>query len=379
MLRKLFTIFFGGALVASLSMCKSSGENTDYFDCVELADTLTHHAEYLTIADLGDGDVRVDIVDPWNNDSYLAHYALVHRDSVLPEGLTSDVRVIRTPIDRAAVYSSVHTGGLEELGALDVLVAVADGQYFGKNDTVATLLHQGKVTDIGPSQGPSAERLAASRSQIVLRSPMQGITSPTLPSGIVPIECADYLETSPIGRAEWILLLGELTGRRAEAQAIFTDVIDTYSDLVFKASSAKSKRPKVLTETEQSGVWYLPAGKSFMARMLADAGAEYPWADTDGVGSLALSIEKVAEKAIDADVWLVRSYGFTPTAKSLVAANPRYASFKPVKEGAIYGCDTSIRPIFNDVAFHPERVLADYVAIFHPDVMPNYELRYFSR
>ena len=208
---------------------------------------------------------------------------------------------------------------------------------------------------------------------------MQGLNSGTLPENMVAVECADYLEPTPIGRAEWILLLGELTGRRDEARQILTDVIDNYTDLVFKATTAKSPRPKVLTETEQSGVWYVPAGQSYQARMLTDAGAFYPWGAEEGTGSLPLSLEKVAERAIDADVWLVRGYGYTPSAKTLVAQNPRYAAFKPVKDGNVYGCDTAERPIFNDIAFHPDRILADYVAIFHPDAMPDYELKYFSK
>ena len=161
------------------------------------------------------------------------------------------------------------------------------------------------------------------------------------------------------------MLLGELFGRRDEARKVFDNVINDYNDLVLKAKLAQTERPKVLVETEQSGVWYLPAGKSYQARMLADAGACYPWEDTDGQGSLALSLESVAAKAIDADVWLIRTYG--------------YSSFKAVKKGGIYSCDSAIRPIFNDIAFHPERVLADYVAIFHPEVLPGHELRYFRR
>lgn len=187
------------------------------------------------------------------------------------------------------------------------------------------------------------------------------------------------MEPSPIGRAEWILLLGELFGRRDEARKVFDNVINDYNGLVLKAKLAQTERPKVLVETEQSGVWYLPAGKSYQARMLADAGAYYPWEDTDGQGSLALSLESVAAKAIDADVWLIRTYGYETGPSTLIGLNPRYSSFKAVKEGGIYSCDSAIRPIFNDIAFHPERVLADYVAIFHPEVLPEHELRYFRR
>lgn len=365
-------------LLSGLYSCSGRSESFDYDD-IDTADTLTHHARYLCMADLGNGTVLVDIADPWNKGHDLARYALVHRDSVIPENLDEGRRIIRTPVGRMAVYSSVHTGAIAELGALPSVAAVTDAAYFPPGDTVTSLIASGAIVDAGQSASPSAERLAAARVQAALRSPMQGIASAPLPSSIVPVEMADYLETSPIARAEWILLLGELTGRRDSAQKIFTEVIDNYADLVFKAAGARSPRPKVLTETEQSGIWYVPAGESYAARLLADAGAEYPWADTKGTGSLSLSIEKVAEKAIDADIWLIRSYGFVPTASWLRSQNPRYASFAPVKTGNVYGCDSEVRHIFSDMAFHPDRVLAEYVAIFHPEVMPGYNLRYFSR
>lgn len=366
------------ALLAGLSACNgnSAGSSADSF--AETPDTLTHHARYLTISRRPDGAVLVDIANPWDTDKApLASYVLVHRDSAIPENLPEKAALIRVPVKRAAVYSSVHTSALGELGTLDAIAAVADRQYFPESDTVVSLIASGRIADIGTSASPSAERLAASRSEAVLRSPMQDIVSPPLPSGIVPVEMTDYMEPSPIGRAEWLLLLGELFDRRDTARSIFDNVINDYNNLVIKASLAQTPRPKVLVETEYSGVWYIPAGKSYQARMLADAGAYYPWEDTEGQGSLTLSLENVAAKAIDADMWLIRSYGYETGPSTLIALNPRYAAFKAVKDKAIYSCNSSARPIFNDIAFHPERILADYVAIFHPELMPDYSPRYF--
>ncbi|MDE6853719.1 MAG: ABC transporter substrate-binding protein, partial [Muribaculaceae bacterium] len=289
------------AIIPLLSMCRRSGDTT-FSDDADYADTLTHHARLLTIADTGHGTVRVDIGAP-DSETPVARFALVHNDSVIPDGIAADIKIIRTPVSSAAVFSSVHTGALNELDALDALSAIADADYLSSTDTVAALVASGKVMAVGPSQSPSAERLASSMAQIVLSTPHDGMTMPKLPENMTVIPCTDYLENSPIARAEWILLFGELFDKRDEARRIFTDVIDEYTDLCYKASGATSPSPKVLTEAETSGVWYVPAGHSYMARMLADAGAEYPWADTDGTGSLPLSLETVAEKAIDADIW----------------------------------------------------------------------------
>lgn len=375
MLRNLVIAGLAGVLACS---CGKTGSNTEIDTewCSE-GDTLTHHSRLLTLVDKGGGVRTATIADPWADGRNLAEYVLVDIDSAIPEDIPEGVTIIRTPVTKAAVFSAVHTSALGELGKTGSIVAVTDGRFFPASDTIAKLLKEGKIVDVGPSDLPSAEHLAASGAQIFLRSPMQGAAAVNLPSSLVPIEMADYLETSPISRSEWLLLIGELFGNAPEAKRIFENVLADYSDLSLKARMAQSPAPKVLTDTEINGVWYIPAGNSFQARMLADAGASYPWADTDGTGSLALSLEEVAGKAIDADLWLVRTYGYETTPETLRAANSRYTGFKAWKDKKIYSCNTETRPIFNDIAFHPERVLADYVAIFHPELMPGYKLRYF--
>lgn len=369
-----------GATLASAALvsCNTAGGSTDFHTTADCPDTLTHHARYLTLADHGRGFVQADIALPWQKDSAPVRYALVHRDSTLPENLPADMHIVRVPLHKAAVFSAVHTSALNELGALDCIAAVADAAYFAPADTICRLLEAGKVADAGLSTAPTTEVLAANGIEAVLRSPSQG-QNMRLPRNVTAIECADYLETTPIGRAEWILLLGELTNQRQKAQHIFETVIENYSDIAFKVAGAQSPKPKILSETIVSGVWYVPAGGSYMARMYADAGGVWPWADTDGTGSLTLSLENVSQRAIDADIWLLRTYGYEADATTLLEQEPRYAAFKPLKEGNIYSCNSAEKPIFDDAAFHPDRVLAEYAAIFHPEVMPGYKLRYFTR
>lgn len=366
------------AILASVALSACSGGRGEFYD-TETVDTLTHHAAYLTISERPDGVVIADIGVPWLEGKPLSHYALVHRDSVLPDNLPSDAVVIRTPLNNVAAYSSVYTTAMAELGVLDAVKAVADIQYFTPGDTILDIINEGKIANLGAASQPSVELIAANNIEVVFRSPMQDMASASLPKGVNTIECADYLETSPIGRAEWLLFFGELFGEREKARHIFDNVIDEYSRLVFLAGGAQSRKPRLLVETETSGVWYVPAGESYAARLYADAGANYIWDGTKGSGSLPLSLEEVAVKALDADLWLVRSYGYETTSETLKALNPRYASFKALKDGQIYSCDSSKRNIFDEGAFHPERLLREYIAIFHPELLPDYNTQYFLR
>lgn len=342
-------------------------------------DTLTVHSSLLTLTDYSRGGTTlVEIRNPWDSTGVLSRMALVPRDSAVPEWVPADYSVVRTPVRRMAVFSGVHTSALAELDALDALAAVADGGFFAPGDTVSAMLRDGRVTDVGASTSPSTEKLIASRTEAVLLSPMQGQSLPTLPPGAVAVEMADYLETTPIGRAEWILLIGKLLDKYDDAARIFGEVVDEYKTLREKAAQTDT-RPLVLTETEYSGTWYVPAGESYMCRMIADAGARTPWSDTAGTGSLSLDMARVLADGIDADYWLIRTYGSEPSLAGLKAANPLNTKFKAYREGGVYGCDSAVRPIFNDAAFHPEHVLADMVAIFHPTVLPGYEPRYYRK
>lgn len=342
-------------------------------------DTLTHHAEYLTLSRRDDGVIFADISNPWEKDKRLVRYALVHRDSVIPGNLDNKLSIIRIPVEHAAVFSSVHTGLMNELGVIDRLSAIAEAKYFPKNDTVSILLENKKIVNLGNSNNPSSELIAAGKVEVILRSPVNGVVGSLLPQGVIPIECVDYMENTPIGRAEWMLFYGELFGKGKEVRKILDEVIESYGELVLKSRSSNIPNPKLLVETETSGVWYVPAGGSYAARLYADAGADYPWKDTKGQGSLALSLEEVASSAIDADIWLVRSYGYETTPETLLRLNPRYGVFKSLKDDNVYSCDSEKRNVFEETSFHPERLLADYISIFHPDVMGDFKPRYYKK
>jgi len=293
-------------------------------------------------------------------------------------GIPEECTAVRVPLERSVVYSSVHTSPLFELGAGEAITAVADGNYFAPSDTVSSLLSSGLIADIGSSSSPSIERILALEAEAVLLSPMQnGDNSALKRSGISVIPMADYMEQTPLARAEWIKLLGELYGKRQLADSIYNSVCSEYARI--SRIAQKCDCPRVLTENITSGVWYVPGGKSYMARMLADAGADYPWSCNDNEGSLALDASAVLNQAADADIWLIRCFGTTPTLASIAKDNPVASHIKAFKNKSIYVCDTSKNNMFNDIAFHPERILRDFVIIFHPEAIDGAEPRYYNK
>lgn len=341
-------------------------------------DTLTSRSELLTIVDCGDY-TAVIINDPWNEGRLLASYALIDRDATEEATIPEGFQTVKVPLERSIVYSSTNMSAIGELGRLDEVCAVADGNYYNSADTVAKLIAAGRLADIGNSMSPKLETLVELSPDAILTSPYENAGHGVLDALKVPvIECADYMETTPTGRAEWLLLLGELYGERDKARELYNHVADRYETLRDSIAATATERPRVLTELMTSGVWYVPGGQSYMANMLRDAGADYPWSDNDSAGSLQLDAASVIDKASDADIWIMRNFGDV-TLGSLAGMSPLYTNIKAYKDGNVYNCNTIESTIFNDIAFHPERILADMAAMFHPELFPDYKMRYYSK
>lgn len=339
-------------------------------------DTLTTEASLLTIVDHG-GYTIVDVADPWNDSTRLARYVIVPRDSALPDVLP-DGTLIRTPVENAVVYSSVHARVMRELGGINAVKGVADAGYFTMPEIVDGLKN-GRVVDVGNSMSPDVERIVALSPDAIMVSPFQNAGHGAIAVlGAPVVECADYMEETPLGRAEWVKFFGELTGRRSAADSIYNKVKADYQSLASLVPDGVH-RPMVITEKVADGVWYVPGGKSYMARMLADAGAVYPWVDDTSAGSLQLDFPTVFNKAHDADFWLIRNYGQELTLDALRSDYKPNSEFKAFTHGGVYACNTAESTLFEDFPFHPESLLREYINIFHPGLTGDSTLVYYRK
>ncbi|MDE6126317.1 MAG: ABC transporter substrate-binding protein, partial [Muribaculaceae bacterium] len=303
-----------------LSAC-SAGHDRGDTPAEDLFPDMTTRATLLEMRDLGNGATLVDITNPWDTASLLASYLLTdgaaRPDSVPPRGRIVEIRV---PLERSAVFSAIHAGAIDELGTTGRVAAVADAEYF--KGEFARKIADGSIADLGSSLSPSMEKVTLARPDAFILYPMQNAGHGAIDnSGIPVIEMADYMETTPLGRAEWIRLIGRLYGCPAEADSLFAAVECRYDSLAAKASKLE-KRPKVLTEMLTSGYWFVPGGNSYMARLITDAGGDYPWAADRSTGSLQLDFSAVYARAADADIWLIRTYGSDLTLAGLREVYP---------------------------------------------------------
>lgn len=370
----LFLLCFLLAVVLALFLAFASDESAE--KKIEGKPLLMEHSTLLSFYDC-EGYSVVDVKNPWG-EGLLRRYVLVPKESELPEGLPDGV-LLRTPLDRVVVFSGVHVALLEELGVGESIVGVCDAQYIYSGITSGGL-RDGCVADCGSSIDVDSERLLMTEPDAIFVLPYEnGGYGKIERFGIPLVECADYMESSPLACAEWIRFYGRLVGKGNEADSIFARVEKEYENLVQMAKGVE-KRPKLLCELKSASAWYVPGGNSTMGRMYTDAGAEYAFASYEESGSVPLAFEVVLDKAADADIWLVKyNSSVDMTLSSMLDEYSGYSHFKAFKSGNVYACNSAVKRLFEERSFHPEKVLRELVALFHPELMPDYKMRYYEK
>ena len=317
--------------------------------------------------------------NPWDTTRILHTYVLVDKEKSLPADLPEGT-LVRTPLSKAVVYSSVHCGLLNQIGALKSIGGVCDLKYI-KLQEVQDGCRTGSIADVGNGMNPDIEKIIDLHPDAIMLSPFEnsGGYGRVEKLNIPIIECADYMETSALGRAEWMRFYGLLFGQAQKADSLFAEVEKNYNEL--KALVAPlSYAPSVISELKNGSAWYVPGGKSTSARIYADAGANYVFADDEHSGSVPLAFETVFDKGQNTDFWLIKyNQAIDKTYKELEQDYAPYTGFRAFKERNIYGCNTGKVDFYEDSPFHPDRLLKDLIKIFHSTLLEGYELKYFTK
>lgn len=348
-------IWFTLMCALTLVSCTSTNDNTCGSD-----DNVIVEATLLAM-ERHEGYTVATIANPWG-EGILQRYVLVPKGIDTPKNAPSGT-IVRTPLSNALVYSAVHTGLFAELNVATAVKGIVDLQYY-TDSLVLAGVKTGHITDCGSSMAPTIEKVIEMRPDGILLSPYQDSNYAQLANlGIPIIECADYMEQTPLGRAEWIKFYGALVGKEREADSIYNAVATTYNTLKSERATQGKTHPKVLTETLIGGVWNVPGGNSYMARVIQDAGGIYPWAADEHSGSLSLDFNQVLAHAKDADVWLIKSFNIN-TYDDLKRAYSLHDKFDAFTQRKVYTCDTNATRMFERFPFHPELLLQDYCNIF---------------
>ena len=421
-------IYIFGALLTLLVLTACQGGKTTAGEAEE-GDTLKmEYAKLLTIVKHGEKGIaslgedaesaeyqyaEVNVANPWKAGTLLHRYILIPKgeegDKTVTRlalqrtsgmGCTTDT--VRTPVERSAVFIAPHCQLMYELGCQQAIRGVCDLNYINIPDVRKRAASSGNasagnsIVDCGSSMAPDIERIIALKPEAILVSPFENSGGyGKLDKLHIPIiEAADYMESSPLGRAEWMKFYGMLFGKdknisttaagkaseaavgkaseatlpascELRADSLFAQIEKEYLDL--KAEAGKlPKGLSILTERKTGNVWYVPGGQSTIGILLKDANARYIFSDDQHSGSLPMSPEQILAKGSQVDVWAFKYFGGAPLSQAqLLQEYDGYKALAAFSRGNIYQVDTSMVPYFELTSFHPELLLREFIILAH--------------
>ena len=383
-------VLVGGCLLLAMCLgsCNVTGvkekghtdgaENVDPTRSTYEQEVIPRYAQGFELA-YKDQYILVDIRDPQNEESASFHYALVKRGT-RPTGIPKRYTVIELPVRSVICMTSLQLSNFIKLGALDKVVGITSTRHLF-NKEMNRRLEEGKTMRIGIEGNFDNEVVMSMNPDLILVSPFKrGGYESLRDVGIPLIPHLGYKETTPLGQAEWIKFVALLLGMEEVGNERFATIEKRYDELrsLLTTDSAK-RRPVVFSGELRGGNWYAVGGRSFLAQLFKDAGADYFLKDDQRSGGVTLDFETVYNRADEADFWrIVNSYPGAFSYEALKEQDPRYADFRAFKKRGVIYCNMRDTPFYESMPTEPEVVLADLLHIFHPELLPDHEPVYYT-
>ena len=357
-------LFFGFVLIISCNtQNKHKAIENDVANQVKYAKgfSIFNHGDYYT----------VEVYNPWDNYQVLARYNF-------PDSLSSlagkDGICIKTPIKRGVFLSSTYIAMLSVLNSVDIIKGCTNANWIYDSVVYQKYLH-GEIANLGDGLNFDAESIIAQSPDIVMKyiykSPDQ-IDDILKNAGVPIVYNIEFMEKDPLGRAEWIKLMGLLTGKEEKADSVFNSIVKNYKRYCLLAKQAANK-PTVLVGNTYKGVWYAVGGNSFVAKLISDANASYYWKNDSTAGNLPLSFEAVLQKQKDDEYWIDAN---ASSLSEILNVEPRCNQFKAFQTGKVYHYNKRINPeggldYYESGVIRPDLLLRDLLIILHPGLLDS--------
>lgn len=339
------------------------------------------HAENFTIQKY-EAFSLLTVSNAWKGTGKTFRYALLQKGEQLPDSIEVD-EVVFVPIENLVCLSTTHIPYLDMLGVADKLKGFPNLDYIS-TPGVREHIDAGNVIDLGSENNPNLEKIMTLHPELVMAYGMPGgsdLAFKLQQAGIPVVYNADYMELSPLGRAEWIKFMAAFFNKISLADSLYNSVNHQYDSLQQLAAKT-DKSPSVMSGIVYGDTWFLPAGENYGARFFNDANARYLWEDNPQTGYLELSFEAVYQKAHQADYWV--GVGTFNSLEALANADARYQNFQAFQEGNVYSYLAKVGPKGGNEYFElgyarPDIILADLIKIFHPHLLPEHDLYFHQK
>ena len=322
-----------------------------------------------------DNITLLEINDPENKEAEQFHFALVDKSfkGEIPNGYTR----LNIPIRSAICMTSLQLSNFLKLDIPEMVVGITSTRHL-HNQKMNQQLKEGKTHKIGIEGNFDNEVIIAINPDVIFISPFKRGGYDAIRNVEIPmIPHLGYKELTPLGQAEWIKVIGLLTGNASLANSTFEAIESRYNNLKSIVDTVK-RRPTVFSGEMRGGNWYAVGGRSFLAQLFRDAGGDYFLKENEESGGVTLDYETVYTNAAHADYWrIVNSFEGEYSYNVLKEQDDRYTDFDAWKKHGVIYCNMKEVPFYERMPVEPEVVLADFIHVFHPDVLPNHKPQYY--
>lgn len=346
--------------------------------------TYIKYAERFDIKKFAEYEI-LTIKNPWQGAENISEsYFLLPEGIKIPPG-ADPAKVVRVPVKNIICMSTTHLSMISALNEERSVTGIS-GSDFLYDRKLIELVEDHKIADVGYEDNLNKELVIRIAPELVMvygvGSESAGYLNKLKELGIKIMFNADYLETDPLGKAEWIKVFGALYRKEKEADSIFTSVSDKYTSLKALIDRNIKKRPAVFLGLPFKDTWFISPGNSYISRLISDAGGDYIWKETQSEISMPYGIENVYLKAIKADFWLNTSS--VNSLKEITAIDNRLGELPSFKKGNVYNNNNRItakggNDYWESGSINPQIILNDIASILHPDLFPDYKLYYYRK
>lgn len=313
----------------------------------------------------------ITVRNPWQGaDSVSTRLFIARNGEAAPNGFEDCV--LNGEARRIVTMSSSHIAMLDALGATDRIVGVS-GLKFISNSYIQA--HRDSIADVGYDGNVNYELILSLSPDLVLIYGVNGespMTAKLKELNIPYMYVADYLEESPLGKAEWLVAMAEIIGQRPLGESVFSHIPQNYNALKQRATEANLPAPKVMINTPYNDIWYMPSSESYAVRLIEDAGGKFLYDKNNGNTSVGIDLEEAYMLASDADIWLYP--GTAGTLAEVKTMVPKFTDTPPFVNGMIFNNNLRSTPdggndYYESGIVHPDLMLRDLIKIFHPELV----------
>lgn len=329
-------------------------------------------------------DLLLSVRNPWQHASGIEFSYLLSDSAKASSRISDHFWVIKTPVRKVICLSTTHIGFVDKLGEIKTIRGIS-GKNLVVNPEIRKGINNNSITDVGYDENLNYELILKINPDVVfvygvgveITNTVRKLNDLGIPSMLI----GEYLEEEPLAKTEWIKVFGACYGKLPEAAHTFDSTVTRYLELKNMAESS-TKRPVVLLGLPWRGNWYVSGSKSYIARLIKDAGANYVWDQLDFNESRPMSLEKIYEKALDADLWL--NTGEALTSNDVLSVDERFGKLPVFIKKSMYNnnnllSETGGNAFYESGVVEPDVILKDLICIFHPQLLPSYRLKYYRK